>query len=175
MTHPDYLALRAKVLEKAKEIEQRNQTAIMCRKGCSGCCRAGLSVSPLEFDFILDYLKEKPDVLKEALETEGDFRKASGSCGFLTESGSCSIYEVRPIICMSHGVPVQVRMDEQVIKSVCPLNFKEGLEHLESSNFMNLDLINSILSLINARDYDPSSERKSLTPAMFVDIKPDSH
>ncbi len=168
MKNPDYLALRIKVQEKTQEIEQRNQADILCKKGCSGCCRSGLSVSPIEFDFISSFLTESPEALKEALDAERDLRKSPESCGFLTLSGSCSIYEVRPIICMSHGIPIQARIDEQIQKSVCPLNFKEGLDHIESSNFINLDLINSILSLINARDYEKSAERKSLTPSQFL-------
>ena len=168
MNNPDYLALRLKVQEKTQEIEQRNTSSIVCKKGCSGCCRSGLSVSPIEFDFISSFLVERPETLKEALEAESDLRKSPGSCGFLTLSGSCSIYEVRPIICMSHGIPIQAKVDEQILKSVCPLNFKEGLDHIDSSNFINLDLINSILSLINARDYEKSAERKSLTPSQFL-------
>jgi len=169
MKNPDYLALRIKVQEKTQEIEQRNAADISCKKGCSGCCRAGLSVSPIEFDFISSFLTGSPEALKEALEAERDLRKSPGSCGFLTLSGSCSIYEVRPIICMSHGIPIQAKVDEQILKSVCPLNFKEGLDHLESSNFINLDLINSILGLINAKDYEKSAERKSLIPSEFLD------
>jgi Fe-S-cluster containining protein len=172
MTHPDYLALRNKVAQKTAEIVERNSSRVMCKKGCHGCCRSGLSVSPIEFHFISSHLKQKPEILESLTSVlkrdKSDLPQSGESCDFLTSEGSCSIYEARPIICMSHGVPIYAKTADSTVKSVCPLNFTDGLEQLDSSNFLNLDLINSILGLLNETDYPGSEERFPLKPSSFI-------
>lgn len=92
-------------------------------------------------------------------------------CRFLDADGSCSIYEVRPIICRTHGAPVSWMEEDdgggnkEESRDVCPLNFEGvNLKELQAQDVISLDKLNTILSVI-ARHYVQSNEviRESLT------------
>jgi Fe-S-cluster containining protein len=52
-------------------------------------------------------------------------RAAEDRCAALDEDGKCLVYEGRPMVCRSHGVPVRLeRRGLKVIES-CELNFTE--------------------------------------------------
>lgn len=70
---------------------------LCCRKGCSGCCRDGLTMSEAEASVIRKlYPKIGLEVAHEP-----------GACPFLDEAGACRIYEARPYICRTHGLPMR--------------------------------------------------------------------
>jgi Fe-S-cluster containining protein len=94
------------------------QLGIACGRGCAHCCH-GLKVelTPPEAIAIAEYLRTKsiPEQLPgigEALQDEADEARslsisdrwiARRACYFLDEtSGTCSIWEVRPLGCRSH-------------------------------------------------------------------------
>jgi Fe-S-cluster containining protein len=164
----DYLNLRKKIADTFAAIALQNKAKMACKKGCSSCCLPGLTVSPVEFEFIKEHLAKLPELLNSTLAEEQSRSVSPKSCPFLDQGGSCTIYDVRPIICMSHGVPVKFRTSDRVDKSVCHLNFKDGLSELADSSFLNLDLINSILALINAKDYPNQNTRHLLAPSSFT-------
>lgn len=164
----DYLNLRKKIADTFAEIALRNEAKMACKKGCSSCCLPGLTVSPVEFEFIKEHLAKLPELFASTLSLERSGSVPPKSCPFLDQDGSCTIYDVRPIICMSHGVPVKFKTSDRVDKSVCHLNFKDGLSELAESSFLNIDLINSILALINAKDYPNQNSRYLLAPSSFT-------
>lgn len=86
-----------------------------CRKGCSSCC-SSFRVLPLEFHAIFDELQKSTVAVNSAAGSE--------DCIFLQE-GSCTIYENRPVICRSHGLPILETGDEEeeATLSFCQLNF----------------------------------------------------
>jgi uncharacterized protein len=63
----------------------------LCKKGCSYCCKYGISISELE----VDYIKKKVKLDKVLAKT------VDSSCPFLKE-GICSIYNERPFFCRRH-------------------------------------------------------------------------
>lgn len=78
------------------------------------------------------------------------------------------IYEVRPIVCRSHGVPLKI---DQTTRDVCPLNFTEmQLADIGDHYFINLETLNTILVLLN-QQFDPAqAERRFLlTPSGLMD------
>jgi len=94
------------------------QLGIACAKGCGWCCH-GLKVelTPPEAIAIAEYLRTKTDperlpALGEALSDEADEARslsitdrwlARRPCYFLDQaSGSCTIWEARPLGCRSH-------------------------------------------------------------------------
>ena len=163
----DYLSLRKKISATFADIAHRQGSQMACKNGCNSCCLPGLSVSPVEFEFIKEYLARTPDLLTKFLSLELMNTQKKTRCSFLDEQGSCAIYEARPIICMSHGVPIKFKTGAQLDRSVCHLNFKDGLSELPESTFLNIDLINSILALINAKDYANQPLRRPLAPSSF--------
>jgi Fe-S-cluster containining protein len=72
--------------------------------------------------------------------------------------GLCAIYDDRPLICRSHGLPLWSREDEQVFH--CALNFRDGQPDRRS--VLDLEALNRPLAAM-AELYDPSGSRTPLT------------
>lgn len=86
-----------------------------CRSGCSFCCYAKVSVTPVEVLRIANYLKEtlsadeykavyarlvELDNVSRGLDVDARW-KLRRPCALLTEDGMCSVYSVRPLACRS--------------------------------------------------------------------------
>ena len=175
----NYRDLTKKVDEKFALIHRNFSSKMQCGLGCYGCCKAGLSVSKVEAEYIKDFLNEREGLRKGLVEKSVDNPHKSELCAFLDERGSCLIYEARPVICRSHGAPILIPEDQLEDESenegseyglsseilgegdkkkephidVCPLNFKN--EDLSTPEFsearINLSLLNTLLSLINMK------------------------
>jgi Fe-S-cluster containining protein len=72
-------------------------------------------------------------------------------CAWLDASGRCGIYEVRPLVCRTHGLPLVFEEDGRMLRDVCPLNFDEGegLSGLPTADFLNQDTAFTILAALN--------------------------
>ena len=91
----EHKAAVAKIDTAVQKAFDRAKDALKCAKGCSSCCVDGLTVLPVEAALI---------------EASGRFPPAKsmpGMCAFLDESGACSIYEVRPVMCRTHGLALK--------------------------------------------------------------------
>ena len=93
-----YKLLRTEIDNHSKKIENEHSDQIQCKKGCDMCCM-DYSILPIEFHSILNDLKENkliPETLAKAKDDE---------CIFLINH-VCTIYNKRPIICRTHGLPL---------------------------------------------------------------------
>jgi Fe-S-cluster containining protein len=76
------------------------------------------------------------------------------ACALLLD-GRCSVYEQRPLICRSHGLPIGVRESDEPGSPLrldhCPLNFSK-LEHgdrdIPRASVLVLDAINQPLAVL---------------------------
>lgn len=141
---------------------ERSPGHMHCRAGCDGCCRVRLTVFAIEAEPIALALarleREQPEVRArirvQATETERD------ACPMLIE-GACAVYEHRPLICRSHGLPVWVEPSEAPGRiDVCPLNFTTAPPPQES--VLRLEALNQPLSVM-ARMFDGTGQRVALT------------
>ncbi len=148
-----YLQLRHEIDQQVERLLAIHGSQIVCRPGCCDCC-VNLSVFPVEFAVIAAELEVIGNI---------DF-DSQAKCGFL-EKGLCRIYESRPIICRTHGMPI-VFLDESeddpaYAVSFCPLNFPDLNDDVEfnSENTLNIDLINTRLFAINQQftQYQPEA------------------
>jgi uncharacterized protein len=145
----NYLALRGAVDAHAERVYASHELA--CRAGCTACCRQDLSVSIVEADTIFGWLRHHGvgDACSDrtAVDDHPLFESLAldDACMFLGREGLCTIYPVRPIICRSHGLPLQV--DGGV--DVCPVS----LPLQESPTVLDLEGLNLRLALI-AQLYD---------------------
>lgn len=110
---------------EAAELRARNGARITCHRGCSGCCLDDLSVWSVEAARIRE---EASAVLLERPH-------APGGCAFLDAEGGCRIYEQRPYVCRTQGLPLRwFEVEGEVrreYRDICTLN-EEGGPALEA-------------------------------------------
>jgi Fe-S-cluster containining protein len=138
----NYRELRNEVSHLSEQLSKLHQKEMACKKGCSECCMH-FSILPVEYFSILQELKANPPQQYLELDEEAD------DCNFLIDD-LCQIYESRPFICRTHGLPLlfmSLDGDEWEL-STCPLNFTD-FEDFHSENTYPQDTYNSKLFLIN--------------------------
>lgn len=115
-------------------IEEKNKSRINCKKGCFSCCKDDLEVFGIEAEYIR---KNQQEFLKT------NSPAPIGACAFLNEEGACRIYDSRPFVCRTHGVPIAYLQEDEEgefeLRDICPLNEEgEPLEELpEEKLFQN--------------------------------------
>lgn len=113
--------LHADVDREVAEISGRLGERITCRLGCSDCCVDGLTVFEVEADRI------RRDTGRRLSGAEPH---AEGACAFLDDAGACRIYESRPYVCRTQGLPLRWldEQDGEVVeyRDICPLNDHGG-------------------------------------------------
>lgn len=120
---------------------------LQCGRGCSFCCYGLFEIGPADVALLVEALgsvtpehrarlvaraKEvvretrHPDIRSLSLEEKDAWfsNAADVACPALGDDGLCSIYENRPLICRTFGLPV--REGKQYIGDICELNFREA-------------------------------------------------
>lgn len=152
-----YDQLRDQVDRLTRRLSDRYSIYLECRSGCSGCCRHHLSVFRVEADRIARKIAELPEKTRETIAdqaAEVELKEARGeevSCPLLVDD-RCSIYESRPLICRTQGLPLIYETDEEEHEvDFCPLNFTapDALNDLDEDHLVPLDAINLRLAMIN--------------------------
>lgn len=148
-----YRQLLGRVDEKFSEIFERNRSQFQCGRGCFGCCKSGLTVTNVEAEHLLEWLKGHPEAVVAIQAAKRDRTIGIEFCGFLDADGSCLVYEARPVVCRSHGAPILVPMEndaDQLEGDVCPLNFENSnLSALPQTDWIRIDTLNTILARID--------------------------
>jgi Fe-S-cluster containining protein len=139
-----------------------------CGLGCHSCCKPGLTVNALEAAAISEFLNGHPELVAELREVARANPFRGERCSFLRSNGSCGIYDARPLVCRSHGAPLQVRSPsaagEELLRDVCPLNFRDmDLRTLPAADVLNLDTVNTLLALLCTMSHGKKSKRVALT------------
>jgi len=119
--HEELLRVHAGVDREAAGLAERHRARLQCRRGCADCCQDGLTVLEVEAERIRC---AHPDLLGSGAPHPG------GRCAFLDGDGACRIYEDRPYVCRTQGLPLRWweegpggGMVEH--RDICPLN-EEG-------------------------------------------------
>jgi Fe-S-cluster containining protein len=127
-------------------IERRYSAQIACHKGCNCGCR-NLSVFPIEALSLADALQNLP------AGPAARIRKRAATASFwecpLLEDRACSLYPLRPVICRTHGFPLQTIYNERLSIGYCRHNFK-SMSPIPDDAVIDLDPINAALRTINA-------------------------
>jgi len=156
-----YRQLLEQVDKWTVEMTQRYQRHLACRKGCDLCCQRKFSVSAVEAYSIASLFHRLPETLQRAV------RKRKTSCTFLVK-GACSVYEARPVICRTFGLPSLHRNEggEGEI-SWCELNFTNVSNDFafQADGIIDIDTLNVKLDGVNRlflKESGLSQERVSM-------------
>lgn len=102
----------------AEETAARHGNRLKCQRGCADCCVDALTVFELEADAIR--------AAYPALLADGAPHPV-GRCAMLDAHGACRIYEHRPYVCRTQGLPLRWLEHDDTgqayeARDICPLN-----------------------------------------------------
>ena len=143
----NYRALIARVDELCQRIGKQYRSEIACRRGCADCCRH-LSLFPVEARALADALAERAPEQIDQIRRRAREAAPDGSCPLL-DKGECLLYEARPLICRTHGLPLLTSTGDAFSVDFCPLNFR-ATASLPGSAVIQLDRLNEALAAIDA-------------------------
>jgi len=148
----EYFKIRNNIDLKISEILSFYKGDILCKKECSGCC-IGFSLFPVEFFAIKHEIeKNRFDLSKDLSLPAFNNTNQNQDCIFLKNS-ICAIYESRPIICRTQGLPLLYFSDklENYTITFCEKNFTSCDEDFEFNTEYTIDLdkLNSLLYKLN--------------------------
>ncbi len=113
---------------------------IACQRGCDHCCRltSAFAVEAYEIRRLFEQLS-----LRKRMLVRGRIRRRASRCIFLYK-GECLVYDVRPIICRTHGYPLLVdgRPD------FCPRNFQKR-KSIKADCLLDLEKLTLRLAAVN--------------------------
>jgi hypothetical protein len=150
--------LRRRVDDHFGAAALRTPEAFACRAGCSRCCGVRFGVFAVEAERIATALASLEPELRERVRAQADDPRHT-ACALLVDD-RCSVYDERPMICRSHGLPVQHRDDDgSTHVEVCPLNFVD--REPPRASVLVLEALNAPLGVL-ARMWDGEGERIEL-------------
>lgn len=143
--------------ELTAKLSARYSKHLVCRAGCSGCCHHHLSVFAVEAEEVRNAVEALTDETRARVEEQARNvieREAKGepvACPLLVDD-RCSIYQSRPLICRTQGLPLLIEVEDgQPEVDFCPLNFTapEAVDDLDEDHLVPLDALNLKLALVN--------------------------
>jgi Fe-S-cluster containining protein len=153
MTDAHLVQLRARVDRHFAQAVDRTPEQFACRPGCESCCHHRFSVFEVEAAPIreaLAQLARTDPQLRERIRARGRDHQLR-ACALLLD-GRCAVYEQRPLICRSHGLPIAVRESDEPGSALrldhCPLNFLDGDRDIPRASVLVLDAINQPLAVL---------------------------
>ncbi len=170
----NYRQLVAKVDTLCGGIEKTYRDHIVCRKGCDDCCRH-LSLFWVEGVALALALEALPDAEAEHIRQRARQATPDGPCPLL-ENNQCLMYQARPIICRTHGLPLLGSRDGVRFVDTCPENFK-NLKSLPATAVLDLELLNATLASINGlfvseafHGESPAEERVTIADSLLLEL-----
>lgn len=149
--------------ELTRPVAERHASRLRCREGCADCCTDGLTAFTIEAARI---------VAKHGPLLERGAPHPPGACAFLDERGSCRIYEERPYVCRTQGLPLrwldEEEDDEGLVvverRDVCPKNDDEdvALEAMAPDDLFTLGPVEQRLLARQLEEDGGKAERVTL-------------
>ena len=112
--------LTAKIDGFFGRVEARHGDDMQCQTGCSDCCHVRLTITAVEADAVRAHVAGWSAARRAALAVHGP----DDRCAALDPVGRCKIYDARPVVCRSHGVPIRMRQGTSLpVIQACHRNF----------------------------------------------------
>jgi uncharacterized protein len=167
------------------KLQARYSKHLVCRAGCDGCCHHHLSVFAVEAEEARAAINTLPAAIRARVEEQArevikrEARGAPVACPLLVD-GRCSIYESRPLICRTQGLPLLMEAEDGEREvDFCPLNFTAAgaVDDLDEDHLVPLDALNLRLALVNLEHCretgvgdDASGERMKMADVILKNI-----
>ena len=143
----NYRQLLARVDALCLEIGSILQGQITCSEGCSSCCTS-ITIFPVEAAALQAALAALPTEAAATIRRHVEEHADGERCPLLSRH-RCLLYDARPVICRTHGLPIIFAADNGKQVDCCPLNLSES-ESLPGTAIIDLDRLNSVLVAVNA-------------------------
>lgn len=143
MADDDYKAILRKADEHFETVLRAQPQNLQCGRGCSLCCYGLFEIGSGDVPLIAEGLDalhptRRKRIIRKALELaapnlrecsldekEAFFEETKATpCPALDETGACLMYEHRPLVCRTFGLPL--REGRKYIGDICELNFRES-------------------------------------------------
>ena len=165
----NYTLLVNRIDDHIARLGSRYPDEIVCKKGCDACCRH-LTLFPIEAFCLSSAFarlgrKKKQQVIRR-------INACPDGCPLLVDQ-ACVLYQVRPVICRTHGYPITLEKNGQIEIDFCPKNFK-GITAFQNRDLLSLEQLNKTLMAVNQHflsSIDTGShmpERIKLADALFL-------
>ncbi len=120
---------------------------ITCAAGCSSCCTS-ISIFPVEAAAMRETLESLPHRRAEEIRQHVSEHAAEERCPLLHHH-HCLLYESRPIICRTHGLPIIYTSEGQHTSDCCPHNLTD-VTSISGTSVIDLDKLNTLLVAVNS-------------------------
>jgi hypothetical protein len=133
-------------------LNQYHKDRLKCKKGCSACCVSGITVFSIE----ADYIKSKVEKNKII------YNDNASQCSYLDGQGACQIYEHRPYVCRTQGLPLRWVDNDIEYRDICPLNEEgEPITKLDPNTCINTLAFEQVLASLQIQ-YDQGKMERVL-------------
>jgi len=139
--------LYAQIDRSVERLVERHAARLNCKRGCCACCVDDLTV----FEIEAENIRRRHSVLLRSQAPH-----PSGRCAFLDADGACRIYQDRPYVCRTQGLPLrwlEEAADGQIfeLRDICPLNDDgEAIEQLSENDCWTIGPAESQLAKLQA-------------------------
>jgi len=171
----NYQKMLHRVKELCQGIEDTLHEHLNCTKGCSSCCKA-FTLFPVEAVALGAALESLPTERATAIRRYVDEHCNGEKCPLL-EDDQCLLYDDRPVICRTHGLPIlYVENGEQRV-DCCPINLVQ-CKSLPGAAVIDLERLNTLLVSVNAQFLKQSGisdnipERFTIAEAVLDSLRP---
>jgi Fe-S-cluster containining protein len=143
----NYNQMITRVEALCRGIEDALLGQITCSAGCSSCCTS-ITIFPVEAAALKRALESFPEEEAETIRHHVAEHADGERCPLL-HNHLCLLYDARPVICRTHGLPILYSNGTEKSIDCCPHNQIEG-ESLSGSAVIDLDRLNALLVAVNA-------------------------
>lgn len=143
-------ALASKVDGFFDRVHGQHGADLVCSSGCNDCCHVRLTITSVEAQVIAEHWSSLSLHTKQVLAQRAK-EQSDGLCVALGDDGRCSIYEARPLVCRSHGLPLRLRQEGRLpIIDACFRNFTEkGPGAVAPDNILDQQTLSTALLAID--------------------------
>lgn len=170
----NYLNLIRQLDSLCDRISSNLAERIACRAGCAGCCRH-ITLFPVEAVALSEAQRHLPPEQASPIRERARTATPDSPCPLLHQD-ICLLYEARPVICRTHGMPLLLTGSDGIRRvDFCPRNF-QGAKSLPGDAVIDLDRLNETLAAVNAlftKEWEgkgmPLKERFTIAEALLLE------